>query len=108
MTTLKDFNSEMDPEMWLNRIKLFFDDERLFVQHLHIVVAHLDDPIATMWRHLHPKDKVPAPTWETLSTWLVATFGTRESDAEVKTQLQRLTQAPNRAHEYCKSVCCKC
>ena len=102
MPKLKDFKSEMDPEMWLNRIELFFDDETSSAQRLRIAVAHLDDPIAAMWRHLHPKDEVPAPTWETLRKWLVGTFGTREFDAELMTQLQRLTQAPNRAHEYCR------
>ena len=51
MPKLKDFKNEMDHEMWLNRIELFFDDETLSAQRLHIALAHLDVPIAV-------KDKV--------------------------------------------------
>ena len=101
---LKDLKSKVDPEMWLNRIELFFDDETLSEQHLRTAVAHLDDPIAAIWRHLHLRDEVPASTWESVCKWLAATFGTRESGAELMTQLQLLTQAPNRAHQYCRRI----
>ena len=74
MPKLKDFKSEMCP----NRIELLFDDETSSAQRLRIAVAHLDDSTGAMWRHLHTKDEVPAPTWETLRKWLVGTFGTHE------------------------------